>query len=109
MLNYIFKFKRKRKGYYPSNYFLPHSKRKIYREINYYSGSKTIWYQMEDEMFDDYELTVDNFHGDLLLGCNFIEHDEIENQIVNRKIKLNKKAAWMLIKDLLKYIFTGHI
>lgn len=101
--------KRKGKGYYPSNNNLPHSKKTIYREMyENENGDKVINYQMEGEIFDDYNLSINHFHQDLVIGCDYIDYD-IEDKIINRKIKLNKKAAWYLVKDLLKYIFTGKI
>lgn len=109
---YKIRSKIKNKDKYPSNNYLPHSKKKIYRDVYYEDDNKEnkiITYQMEDEIFDDYSLSIDYFHKDLVIGCNFIENDVINDTLVNRKMHLNKKAAWYLIKDLLKYIFTNRI
>lgn len=77
-------------------------------EIDDYN-KKIIHYDCAD-IFDDYTLKVNNICNNnfIEIKCHFIDYD-IEDNVINRKIKITKKAAFHIILDLLKYIFTNKL
>ena len=82
---------------------------KIIREVTKDQfGNNQITYQRDNEIFEDYTLSIDNFHKELIIGCNFIEKD-INNNIVNRKMRLSKKEIELLINDFNNFLSKGKI
>lgn len=71
------------------------------------NGTKTIYYNCAD-MFDRFTVSRNNFYGTFNIKADFLDYD-INDNVVNRRIILNRRAAFHLVLDLIKYIFTGKI
>ena len=77
------------------------------RTVDYEYGAKKIYYNCAD-MFDGFTVSRNNFYGTVNIKADFLDYD-INDNVINRKIILNRRAAIHLVLDLIKYIFTGRV
>lgn len=83
------------------------SDKNFVRTVVLKKGEKQIYYNCAD-IFDGFTVTRNNFYKTINIEAEFLDYD-INDHVVNRKIILNKRAAFHLVLDLIKYIFTGRI
>lgn len=58
--------------------------------------------------FKNYEVNYNSLTKKINVGCNFLDYD-LKDNIINRKMELNRINTFKLVLVLIKYIFIGRI